>query len=302
MRLLGMPRDYIASFIVEPGRTLTPAVYAEIENEEFASEIQPASVDVVRGYVWEKIAAVRATGTASYTKPTSPWRIQQALLWSKPDQNNLFPNEGYETEFKVTFKTDERSILKYAKTLAAFSNHQGGYIFFGVANDGAFVDFDPQRFLDHDWLRFDQIVENHFEPYVSWEIAVAEVPEGDEIRLDEQQIMRMAKKAGVGRESYQWLIDAGHMGAMKHIGILYAYQSDRQPVVSTRSKKGQILEGHAYRRLRARNVGFPVEEYVKKFGSRDGGTTAPNPQSRFQEFLRRLRGSENRDEGQGDLF
>jgi predicted HTH transcriptional regulator len=69
--------------------------------------------------------------------------------------------EGAATEFKRQLPSDERSIVMVMKTVAAFSNGDGGSLLFGVENDGTICgvasvsrdDIDRLTSLVSSWLR-----------------------------------------------------------------------------------------------------------------------------------------------------
>lgn len=264
---MGLPRDYIMSFIVEPGRIVSPAAVDEVAKSKIGPDVAPAAVEVVEIYVRERIAAVRAIGGARYLGPVSPWRVQQVLTWSRPDQRSLLPAEGYETDFKAIFETTDDKKFRYLRSLAAYANFRGGYILFGVDDAGRALAFDHQRFLDYDWDHFDQIIESTFQPYFSWEKAVVELPEGEGIRLDTEIVKSLARAAGKGPEDYRWLIDGGHIKEPRRIGVLYAYPSNGEWIECVRDRGGVLKKGLLYRRMRARNQGFDRKGFLQRFGS-----------------------------------
>lgn len=266
MRLMGLPRDYIMSFILEPGRIVSPAAVGEVANGTIGPEVAPAPVGVVEIYVKERITAVRAIGRAGYLGPVSPWRVQQVLTWARPDQKTLLPDEGYETEFKIIFGNSDDKKFGYLKSLASFANFRGGYILFGVTNAGQTVGFDHNRFLDFDWDHFDQLVESTFQPYFSWAHAVVEIPEGEGIRLDANIVKSLAALAKKEPKDYQWLIDAGFVHEPKRIGVLYAYPNDIRPVECVRRRGEKLKKEMCYRRLKARNQGYTKDEFIRRFG------------------------------------
>lgn len=294
MRLMGLPRDYVMSFIVEPGRVITPAVVEEVMQGKIGPEVGPASLGAVETYVQERLAAVRAIGRARFDAAVSPWRVQQVLLWSRPDRASLLPNEGYEVDFKVLFDTSDTACHKYIKTMASFANFRGGYLFFGITDAGNIVEFDRQKFLDYDWERFDQMMQNTFVPHVIWDYSVVDIPDSSAIRLDRNIVEKIARASEKTEGDYKWLIESEAIGEKRWVGVLYAYPNEGAPVKCVRSLGKSLIKDTVYRRMMKRNQGFTWDDYVERFPSNSMIKTDNNNEfeRRVNDFHRRLKAAE----------
>lgn len=181
MRELDYPRDYIFSFISEPGRRLTPACISEVEIEKIGAEVKPASDEEVGSYIAFRLTSVRPQQVGGFDTPLSSFRIRQARQWFAPGQEDMFRDETQFVEYKILFETDKASLLGYAKTMAAFANNKGGYIFFGVNDNGKNCEFEYEKFQRFDWDRFEGLIRSHFEPGFEWNWAVFEDDDGKKL-------------------------------------------------------------------------------------------------------------------------
>jgi hypothetical protein len=260
MRLWGLPRDYILGFLFQPGRVLSPACVGEIANGTIGADVEPASEDAVRLFVSERVNAFRIPLDDKFDGPVSPWRVQQALLWSRRRQQELFHREGYEIEFKIIFQDSAVQLAKYMKTMSAIANSNGGYIFFGVNDSGMPVRFDPDGFLQHDWDSFDQLVQDRFDPYIRWERSVVDVPTRPEIQFDSRLIRRLAEQRGIEPERYAWITSDEFLAPETPVGVIYVYKSGIR-IRCRRTVKNTLSAGKTYVRLHARN--HALEDHQK---------------------------------------
>lgn len=168
MRMMNLRRDYIFSFILEPGRVLTPACVAEIEQGKIGRDVDPASAREVEVFVARRLLLSGGFRDSSYTSPISANRVRQVLRWFEPGQLELLPSESQVVEYKMYFKTDEKSLIGYAKALAAFANNSGGYLIFGVSDDRKPCQFDEDKFRTFDWQRFQEIIDDFFGVGIAW--------------------------------------------------------------------------------------------------------------------------------------
>jgi hypothetical protein len=229
MRLMGHARDYIFSFILRPGRKLTPACIAEIENGQIGPEVEPATEGEVDGYIARRLSENADAGSAY--GPLSSFQISETLGWFSRAQNDLFRDESQQVEFKLTLQSDLNSLLGYAKTLAAFSNNVGGYMFFGVSDERIPVGVDEADFHSFDWDRLSAICREYFQPDVIWDRGV-----------------------------YTW--------SGKTLGVVYAFEAAKKPTVAARDGKG-IARGTIYFRYRGYTEAIALGDFFRMLDDRD---------------------------------
>lgn len=141
---------------------------------------------------------------------------------------HVLTRESSVKEFKENFTWG--SIGLYARTMAAFSNARGGYIFFGVTDnpriavglsDKARSDFD-----NLDQAKLTEGLNDLFSPEIHWELGLVDLPNG-----------RVA-------------------------GAIYTFESDNKPLVARKSYQQQnakLLEGDILYRYNSRSerIKFP---------------------------------------------
>ena len=75
--------------------------------------------------------------------------------YSEQEPYKIISRESCSLEFKENF--NKNSLAKYAKTMAAFANRDGGYIIYGVKNnpriivcmrDNIFDEYDDEKFVE----------------------------------------------------------------------------------------------------------------------------------------------------------
>lgn len=140
----------------------------------------------------------------------------------------MLTRESSITEFKENFTWG--SIGLYARTMAAFSNSRGGYIFFGITDnprvavglsDKARTDFD-----NLDQAKLTESLNDIFSPEIHWELGLVDLPNG-----------RVA-------------------------GAIYTFESDNKPLVARKSYQQQnakLVEGDILYRYNSRSerIKFP---------------------------------------------
>lgn len=229
MRILGYARDYIFSFILRPGRKLTPACIAEVENGQIGSDVEPCTDRELEEFIARRLSE-SVDATESYG-PLSSFQISEALGRFSRAQNDLFRDESQQVEFKIIIKSDYDSLLSYAKTLAAFSNNVGGYIFFGISDQRQPVGISESEFQSFDWDRLSAICREFFQPDVIWD-----------------------------RGIFSW--------SGKVLGVLYAFEADRKPTVAAKNGKG-ISRGTIYYRYRGYTEAIALGDLFKMLDARD---------------------------------
>ncbi|HDZ62880.1 MAG TPA: ATP-binding protein [Nitrospirae bacterium] len=129
-----------------------------------------------------------------------------------PDR--LISREGNRLEFKEKFGFS--SLSKYAKTMAAFSNAQGGYIVFGIKDSPhKMIGIDEEYFNRIDPEKLTQGLNDIFSPEIDWEMHV-------------------------------------HEFQGKTFGLIYVCESGNKPIVAKKNF-GEIRESEIYYRYRGRS-------------------------------------------------
>lgn len=266
MKLLGLQRDYIFSFVAEPGRVISPACVDEAASGKIGREVQPASEEVVREFVRQRV--MLAASATDFDDPLSAWRIHQALESTRANQLHLAFEEGYGVEFKQLWQTTDESIAKYMKGMCAFANASGGYLFFGIADAGSHSTIDIARFANSDWESLDQKLEATFQPYFKWEKRVATLPDdefllgSDSRALDTTLIRRLATRMGVEASQLDWLDRLGERSPRRaDVGVIYVWPAPAR-VTCIRSYKRILKANVSYARYRKRIVGVSPDRDV----------------------------------------
>jgi hypothetical protein len=223
------PRDYITSFFIRPGRVISPAVVSELERVR--PDILPATREEVTGFINRRLNEANAANRDHGFGPTSPVRVREILKLSDDGQAALPGFESAFAEFKRELPADKEARAKAAKCLVAFANNEGGYLFFGVENDGTIVGIPTDR-IERVWDELAQVLTNTFTPFFQWERAV--VPMQD-----------------------------------CSIGVAYAYKSADKPIVAAKEFTPEIREGQIFFRYNRSNECIRAGDLLKLLHERD---------------------------------
>ncbi len=143
----------------------------------------------------------------------------------KPD-GTLFHREKQNLEFKKNFQF--KSLSKYLKTIAAFSNNQGGLILFGVSDSPRKpIGMSNEQFNNIDSEKITEYLDKYFSPEILWDM-----------------------------EEYE--IDG------KRFGVFIVSESDNKPVIC-KTSAGKIVEGEIYYRYRGRSEKIKFPEIQRIF-------------------------------------
>jgi hypothetical protein len=140
----------------------------------------------------------------------------------------LSARESSAVEFKENFNWGSKD--KYAKTMAAFANNQGGYIIFGIANS-------PRRLIGLQSQNFELFDEATITAYLNGAFS----PE-------------------IHYEKFAFSVD----NAGKQIGVIYTHQCEQRPVIPIKND-GDIREAEVYYRYNARNDKIKYPELKRLF-------------------------------------
>ena len=167
------------------------------------------------------------------------------ILSGRTAAGTLKSRESNTVEFKESF--NKNSTAKYAKTMAAYSNHRGGYIIFGVKdNPRTIVGLKNDNFENMSQEQFSEAINSLFAPAMEWDCGslIIESPSTDV---------------------------TGTSQSLK-IGWIYTSEAEYKPIIAQKSNDGEkINSGDVYYRYRARSekikyaeMSRMVEERTKK--------------------------------------
>lgn len=146
-----------------------------------------------------------------------------------PGRPNLLNSRETSTvEFKESFNLI--SIFKYAKTMAAFANTEGGYIIFGIKDRPHKLIGIKEEDFSVDSARITESINDVFSPEIRWDMNI-------------------------------------HEFQGKTFGLLYVYPSENKPVVA-RKNAGDVKEAEIYYRYRGRSEKIKYPELIVIFDER----------------------------------
>lgn len=139
--------------------------------------------------------------------------------YNEKEPYKIISRESCTVEFKENF--NKSSLAKYAKTMAAFANRDGGYLIFGVKNNPrTVVGMRDNTFEEYDDEKFVEKLNEYFSPEINFKRTIIKYFE-------------------------------------LNIGIIYVYKSNSKPVVCTKSIQNNgnfiIREGAIYYRYSAKS-------------------------------------------------
>lgn len=234
MRELGFVRDYIFSFLIRPGRKLSPACISEVEQGKIGPEVEPASEDEVRRFVSLRLKEAGPPG--NFYGPLSTFQVNETLGWFTRAQGDLLRDESQTLEFKLCLPTREDKLVSYAKTMSAFANNSGGYIFFGITDERRPVGIQADDYVRFDWDRLAAVCREYFQPDFRWERALVEW-------------------SGV------------------RLASVYVYESDSKPIVSVRTAQG-MRSGEIFFRYRGHTSYIGYGDLANLLAERDARVRA----------------------------
>ena len=151
------------------------------------------------------------------------------LIRTKED-GTLFHRERHDLEFKRNFQF--KSMAKYLKTIAAFSNNKGGIILFGVSDSPRRpIGMSNNQFDSIDSEKITEYISTYFSPEVLW-------------TMEEHEI------------------DGRRFGMFKVL------ESDNKPVIC-KASADKIIEGEIYYRYRGRSEKIKYSEIYKIFQEKE---------------------------------
>lgn len=136
-------------------------------------------------------------------------------LHLKTNTHDVLGNrEGTQIEFKETFNLGSSG--KYARTLAAFANAEGGYIVFGVKpSPHKAIGVNERNFTATDSAKITEILNGHFSPEI------------------------------------EWAMDTFSINGIL-LGYIYVAEARDKPVIAIKTSGNDVKEGEVYYRYRGR--------------------------------------------------
>jgi len=128
------------------------------------------------------------------------------------DSEQIKCRESSRLDFKQSFSWGSRD--EYARTMAAFSNTEGGYLVFGVRdNPRELVGLKNDKFEQIDQAKISSYLNDLFSPEIHWEMYTHEVQD-------------------------------------KSFGLIYTHKATKRPIIATRNGDREIKEGDIFYRYR----------------------------------------------------
>jgi len=155
--------------------------------------------------------------------------LLKELIRVKSD-GTLFHREKQDLEFKQNFQF--QSMAKYLKTIAAFSNNQGGVIVFGISDSPRKpIGMSNDQFNSIDSGKITEYLSKYFSPEILWAM-----------------------------EEYE--------SEGKKFGIVSISETENKPVIC-KASAGKIVEGEIYYRYRGRSEKIKFPEIQRIFVERE---------------------------------
>jgi predicted HTH transcriptional regulator len=148
--------------------------------------------------------------------PESGLMLRRLLKLRDGAERILRTRENTQIEFKQSFNL--ASMPKYARTMAAYANTDGGFIVYGVKNaPHELVGINLERFEAADPAKVTSFLNAHCSPEIQWEMGTLELS-----------------------------------GTV--LGFIYTHVQYRKPVITTTSSGEELKEGEIYYRYRGQTT------------------------------------------------
>jgi len=161
--------------------------------------------------------------------PFSQEKLNSIFKVSSKYPDRLNSRESSCLEFKEKFNFG--SVSKYAKTMAAFANTQGGYIVFGIKNQPhRMVGIEEENFSKIDPEKITNRLNELFSPEISWDIHIHDFKD-------------------------------------KTFGLIYTFEARNKPVMAKKNSS-EVKEAEIYYRYRGRSEKIKYSELMEIFEKR----------------------------------
>ncbi|MBI1364690.1 MAG: hypothetical protein GC153_01860 [Alphaproteobacteria bacterium] len=164
----GYARDYIMSFLVYPGRKLSPACVSEIVNSDRAPSVPPLSQKEFERFVASRLLHNQSDTELDDRGPLSTYLIHQELGWALSETRHLFADESRRLEFKRDLPRADITLSRCLVAAAAMANAVGGYIIFGIDDHKELRGITDRDWDDFDWDKFSSELARLFQPVIEW--------------------------------------------------------------------------------------------------------------------------------------
>ncbi|WGM41269.1 ATP-binding protein [Caulobacter sp. NIBR1757] len=230
MKLRGLARDHIMSFFIRPGRIISSAAPSEVMTKR--PDIEAATPEEVEAFINRRLNEASTSAPYHGFGPTSSVRVREILQIARDGQQALPGFEGVFAEFKSQPPKDQVSKAKIAKSMAAFANHRGGYIFIGVADDGEILGLPDDCRLEKMWNEIADVTTQKFTPFFRWERGIFET-QG------------------------------------KTIAVAYVFECEQKPVISSTEYTREIPPGTIYFRYNRSSEAIKPGDLLEMLRARD---------------------------------
>ena len=175
---------------------------------------------------------------------------------SKTDaKGHLVARESITVEFKQSFGF--KSLAEYARTMAAFSNAEGGYIVFGVSNSPRrLVGIDTEQFNQIDSAKLTSSLNDLFDPALVWDLGIAGVS-GKSFGF--LAVAKAAEKPVICRKTFGSELKAGDIYFRYHgQSRVIGYAELKRIIEELRREERELWMTHVQQiaRIGPRNVAF----------------------------------------------
>ncbi len=143
------------------------------------------------------------------------------------------PKEGIRYEYKKSFNWKDKEM--YAKIIASFANREGGYLIFGIEDDGSIIGLNSEEFEKKDSSEISKYLNSIFVPAIVWSKCIC--PYNN-----------------------------------KKIGVIEIKESNEKPIISSKNE-GRIKEGDIFYRYTAqtKKINYPelkliIDKEKRKYG------------------------------------
>lgn len=244
MSVNGLPRDYIMSFFIRPGRKISSAAPSEVMTK--CPSVPIASEDDAKSYINRRLREAGEVDRQHGFSPVSAIRVREILELTQGGQSALPGFESHFAEFKVKTPENKEGRAKIAKSMSAFANNNGGYIFFGIDNDGKIYGLDDNQNVERFWDDLSDVVTRCFAPFFIWERNIVNVNDS-------------------------------------RIAVIYIYSADKKPVICSSDFTNELKESSIYFRYNRSSEKVKAADLIRMLEERDRAAVVHAEQGGLQD-------------------
>jgi len=158
----GMKNDKIHFHFNKPARLISSGRITQIKKGEYGGEVTAATNDELDSFL-ASFADVIVGAAGLRTGKSEPSAVAKALFDRDLEGTwRLMAGETDQYECKRDF--DAKNLGSVLRALAALSNHRGGFVFFGVSNDGYRAAGVCSEFEAFDIVKLVNVAQSHLSP------------------------------------------------------------------------------------------------------------------------------------------